>query len=114
MPTGAIRGNGDCTACGACANVCATAALKLKEERDRTLEFTPALCVNCGACVKVCLPGFLHAAPSTLETISTTPVILFQGGVGTCKRCKAGSAILSNQEGYCPVCLHKMKMMNSL
>lgn len=114
MASGAIQGEGICTACSACTKACTAGALTLTGEGVRTLEFTSALCVDCRACVKVCLPRFLHAAPSNLESFSANPVTLFQGSVGTCKRCKAHTAIINSDNGYCPVCSHKMQMMNNL
>jgi len=113
VPKGMIsmtfRGQGTCTACGACANVCSTGALKWKGEKVRTLEFTPALCVACGACGKVCLPHFLAPSPSGLESFTASPSTLFHGSLATCKRCRVRTAVL-NDNGYCPVCARKTQM----
>jgi len=110
---GMIRADGHCTACGACANVCTTGALRLtKEGSRRTLEFIPALCVDCGACVNVCLPRFLHPSPTNLESFTLSPQTLFQGEIGTCKRCRAQTSAL-DENGYCAICSHKLRAMDN-
>lgn len=107
-----MRGDGHCTACGACANVCATGAIRLTgEDSLRALEFISALCVDCGACVNVCLPSFLHPYPTDLASFSLSPHTLFQGETGTCKRCRAKTTAL-DENGYCPVCSRRIQAMS--
>jgi ferredoxin len=113
MVAGTIQSNGTCTACGACVTVCSTGALALAGEEMRTLTFTPALCVDCGACAKVCLLNFLRPSTPSLESITTLPTTLFQGTMGVCKRCRARTAVL-DENNHCPVCAHKARLMDNL
>ena len=46
----AVVNKDECTACGACADVCPVEAITV----DDVAEVDPDLCIDCGACVAVC------------------------------------------------------------
>lgn len=95
-----------CTACGVCARICPTGALKYSASEDDTyrLSFTCAACIDCGACLKVCRPAALQRADATLgDVLSTEAIILREGTLRACTQCGARFAADIDGE-LCFVC----------
>jgi formate hydrogenlyase subunit 6/NADH:ubiquinone oxidoreductase subunit I len=92
-----------CTTCEACARVCPTGALQLRESPVRwELAFRFSRCTACGVCVEVCQPGVLRFTDS-MDPAGSEAVTLHSLPKRRCARCDrffvtAGSAEL------CPVC----------
>jgi ferredoxin len=84
-----------CSACGACARACPTAALQFSlDEVSQTfqLDFSPSLCIGCELCIHVCEPGAVsvqHDPPFSTVLGSREAVRLFGGAFARCERCKA-------------------------
>ena len=49
----------ECIHCGACASVCFTGALRIRES-NRKLKFSPERCVACELCIKACPLGLFE------------------------------------------------------
>lgn len=58
-PFNASLNHSDCISCGACANVCPTGALMLRERVLESYELDLSRCIFCGDCVEVCPHGAL-------------------------------------------------------
>lgn len=104
-----------CSACGTCARVCPTGALKLvADEANFRLEFDAVRCVDCGVCLRFCKPGALtRTSPPPLdEVLDDMPRVLASGALRRCQKC--GAHFAGQPEGengdLCPVCSHKRKM----
>lgn len=109
-----ITSNGQCSACGACAQICPTDALTLAANGSScSLLFHNARCIDCGLCLSACLGRSLGKNTARIEALSVSaPTELFQGTVRQCRRCKAWSAALS-EHGYCPVCARRLRAVHS-
>jgi ferredoxin len=66
LPIGALFGSvriaNSCDACGACARVCPTGALRYETQDDvrYRLLFNPQMCMACGLCQAACAPGAIR------------------------------------------------------
>jgi formate hydrogenlyase subunit 6/NADH:ubiquinone oxidoreductase subunit I len=83
-----------CTACGSCAAICPTDALKYEREDDHlALTFDPALCVACGRCYSQCPEKAAGAIGMTritdLREISEGRRTLLRSQETLCERCGA-------------------------
>jgi ferredoxin len=103
--------NDHCTACGVCARICPTGALKLIAGEDNTyqLAFTSAACIACDACVQLCEPAALMRTTATLdEVLSSEVVALRSGTLRACTKCGAKFAAETGSE-LCSVCEFRRK-----
>lgn len=102
-----MEATADCTACGMCARVCPTGALRMLEGDDDAyyLVFRAGACVDCGLCLTYCEPGALHVGqtPTLADLLCAQPVVLATGSLRSCKKCGARFAGAENQT-LCPVC----------
>lgn len=106
LPFARLAVNERCTACGVCARICPTGALKLLTGDDSTyqLSFTSAACIACAACVQLCEPAALERTTATLgEVLSSEIVELRSGMLRACTKCGARFAAEPGRE-LCPVC----------
>jgi len=97
---------GKCTACGVCARICPTGALKYSASEDDVyqLSFACADCVDCGACRKVCRSAALRRVDATLgDVLDTDAIVLREGTLRACARCGAKFAAEIDGE-LCFVC----------
>jgi ferredoxin len=104
-----------CTACGACARLCPTGALRLDlqlgERPGYRLTFVPQACIGCGACHATCLPGAVTIdAQPTFEAVfvNREPVELRAGELVRCKRCQTWMAALPGAR-LCPTCAFRAR-----
>lgn len=83
--------SGDCTACGLCARVCPTDALRLLKDEEGAfyLTFRAGACVGCEACLTYCEPGVLNSAgsPTLDRLLDPDPVVLASGSLRVCQKC---------------------------
>lgn len=101
-----------CSACGACARVCPTEALRFEkndEELTFSLSFFAQNCIGCGLCDHVCLPNAITINPTTaFEEVfkAKEPVITESGTLVRCERCRI---LMARREGveYCPICEYR-------
>ena len=119
----AVTVDAHCTLCGACATVCADAALGVKESNDTlTLFFAGDRCIGCGFCAARCPEGALHLgqAEDIGDLMGGHATPLFTSTMARCRRCRAvlGSApsvervaalladdpTVSEALWYCPTC----------
>ncbi len=98
-----------CSACGSCAKICPTEALRFafdEEETSFKLSYTARDCVGCELCVRVCSEDAIlidHAPPIQELFGVEDPRVLQQGRLKTCRDCRSKYA--SNGEGkLCPIC----------
>ena len=116
LPAGAgftrLEASGACTACGLCADVCATGALRMLKNDEETyyLVFRAGACVDCGVCLTYCEPGALSAAgaPSLDALLQDDPVILATGSLHVCQKCGVRFAGPEGSQ-WCPVCDFRLK-----
>ncbi|MFM8320464.1 MAG: DUF362 domain-containing protein, partial [Chloroflexota bacterium] len=97
-----------CTACGACARACPTAALRYTEDENKqsfSLAFTPQHCIACQACLGVCAPQAIRIdlAPAVEQVFCADPLTLQTGGLAACARCGSAFAARAGLR-YCPQC----------
>ena len=112
-----------CTLCGACAAVCADAALRVKESDDAlTLFFAGDRCIGCGFCVARCPEGAmrLDQAEDIGDLMGGRATPLSVSAVARCRCCHAAlgsvpsvervAALLADDLAvadalwYCPTC----------
>jgi ferredoxin len=95
-----------CSACGACARACPTAALNLMIGADDAfqLNFLAGDCTGCGLCLKVCEPNALQREEATLaEILNAEARVLRSGQLHQCSKCKVKFASAFDSP-LCPVC----------
>ncbi len=106
-----LAANENCTACGVCARVCPTGALKLDTQPDEfRLTCAVPRCTDCGACVDLCEPAALSrdGAPTFAEIIAPEPLVLRAGALKRCTRCGARFAD-AIEKNLCPVCEFRLR-----
>jgi ferredoxin len=111
LPFAHITANDQCTACGVCARICPTGALKLIAGDGSTyqLSFTSAACIACDTCVQLCEPVALERTLATLgEVLSSDSVELRSGTLRACTKCGAKLAAETGCE-LCSVCEFRRK-----
>lgn len=107
LPLAALNLSPGCNACEACARVCPTGALAVRESQvSWELAFQFNRCVACGVCLEACQPGVLDFA----TTVPLVPLVIGQNAVPLhtldkrrCIRCDR-FFITSGAETLCPVC----------
>ncbi len=97
-----------CTACGICARICPTGALRFGKYAGETafqLTFQAANCVGCDMCLHVCAPSAisLDHDPTFARIFSQENVIVRAGGLIKCKKCGALTVAQPGVE-LCPFC----------
>jgi NAD-dependent dihydropyrimidine dehydrogenase PreA subunit len=101
-----------CTACGVCARVCPTGAMKMTIHFDETyqLSFLSAACTNCGECLDLCDYEALRVAGAAElpAVLAMQPTILRQGEMLRCDRCNSRFAS-AEEAGLCPVCSFRVR-----
>lgn len=105
VPAAGLELRGDCQACAACARICPTGALEFTgQDGEFRLGFTAWKCIDCGLCRTACRAGCLVRLPAGLAALLEEGAVpLANGRLGTCKRCRAQTAVL-DPAGYCPLC----------
>jgi Fe-S-cluster-containing hydrogenase component 2 len=102
----------DCSACGVCTRVCPTETLQLEIEENRfKLKFLPQHCIGCEICKHLCMPGAIkikHSSAFTDVFGNPDGVILHQGDLGACKKCKQPFAFKENKM-FCSLCDFRQK-----
>lgn len=96
----------NCTACGICAKLCPTGALRFQSDAAHfALDFIPAACVDCGICEKACPTkaiSLTHDLP-LLEFIDIKAQALVTGNLVPCAVCRKPTAFHGNGT-RCEVC----------
>jgi ferredoxin len=109
---GVLQISAECSACGVCANICPTAALKFQREDEArfSLVFNPADCIACGICVQVCTPAAiaLDDAPHSSQIFDVDTLVLLEGPLARCESC---SVLMAAQPGkkFCALCEFRRK-----
>lgn len=101
----------DCTACGLCAKLCPTGALRFQSDDARfALDFSAALCVDCGICEKACPTQAVtlsHDLPLS-EFSEHKTQRLVDGSLAPCSVCQTPTAVQANAPAaavvLCEVC----------
>lgn len=106
-----LKVNETCTACGACARGCPTAALQFEKDDEQTtftLNFIARACVGCNLCVHVCVPEAItmDLSPMFADIFSEQVVVLQSGEVMKCERC---GSLTVKREGrrLCDLCEYR-------
>ncbi len=95
-----------CSACKACAAVCAPSALVRQEQADSVrLSFDPGDCTGCGACVSTCRTGALTLEPARLDAVLRGPATLVVATVHRCRLC--GQLVPGAADGPCMLCARR-------
>lgn len=112
LPSGDLTIAGPCTACGACANSCATSALQFEiKDNEFRLSFLPWRCIGCGHCTRACRAGSLNLFPGSVDSLCRAePRLLFTGKVQKCVRCQSPTTQLV-QGRYCEVCAKRLGLL---
>jgi ferredoxin len=84
--------SGSCTACGACARACPTAALQYKRNENETtftLSLSARNCIGCGICTHVCAPASItiDRDPTFATVFEKEWVNLREGALVKCEQC---------------------------
>ncbi len=97
-----------CTACGVCARICPTSALRFgknETETSYTLTFSARNCIGCEMCVHVCAPSAMNLdhCPTFAQIFDQDNVTIHEGGLMKCKQC---GTLTAAQPGIslCPLC----------
>ncbi|MCW5851542.1 MAG: 4Fe-4S binding protein [Anaerolineae bacterium] len=102
-----LQASDACNACGACARVCPTSAMRLRLTNEATfrLSFQPAACTDCGLCLDLCEPGALSREPvaDLASIVSQASLTLREGEVHICEKCGARFAGAPGAT-LCPLC----------
>lgn len=99
----------NCTACGACAQICPTEALQFKQDEKKehySLSFSPRECVGCGLCEQVCLTKAIQLdhSPDYAQVFGQDAnIALTAGRLKECDRCNALIAVRAHKK-LCPLC----------
>lgn len=93
-----------CTACEACARVCPTDAIQVRESGVAwELTFASSRCVSCGVCTEACQPRVLHLAPAMHHWKAPQTVVLHARSKQRCNRCDR-FFVSPEAADMCPVC----------
>jgi ferredoxin len=136
IPFAAVEVDGaTCSACGLCARLCPTAALRLdapatggdgRRSEDAShqaaaheewqLTFRPAACIDCGICARVCPEKVIgygdQISPALLDGREVT---LAGGRLATCSVCGAATALHPDeQRPLCHACRQGVGRSNPL
>lgn len=105
-----------CTGCGACANLCPTGALILKQSQmDAELAWAPNRCTQCNLCVEVCtkdavrfIPGYDSKA--MINGTHRAVKHLYRHQCGECRR----EYISNSPEALCVNCVKETRIMDDV
>lgn len=86
-PSDLVITAGRCTLCGACVNLCASAALTITGDAPRQLLFTQERCVSCGLCARGCPEQAVTLTPLPPETTPAPPCIVAEADILACTGC---------------------------
>lgn len=113
-----------CSACGLCAKVCPTQALRLEigapkgddnraldraavaeEQRPWQLSFRPVACIDCGICAQACPEGAInYGGWLPAATLCDGESVRIGGRLTTCASCGAAVALRGSQRPVCYAC----------
>jgi ferredoxin len=104
-----ISFNYHCTACGVCAAVCPTGALKLTKNTETiSISFHAGSCVGCGICAAVCRSSAIESGETVLlnTMLNQNDVNVFTTTRRECRICRLD---FTGQDvgGVCPLCVHR-------
>ena len=106
-----LSANEKCTACGACARVCPTGALRFVSQGDNfRLTIVPSACTDCGACLALCAPAALqrNGVPSFAELTASEPMVLRADALRVCVKC--GAKYAGETAGdLCSICRFRLE-----
>jgi formate hydrogenlyase subunit 6/NADH:ubiquinone oxidoreductase subunit I len=122
IPFAAVEVDGaTCSACGLCARLCPTAALRLdapptEGDEEWQLTFRPAACIDCGICARVCPEKAIgygdQISPALLDGREVT---LAGGRLATCSVCGVATALHPDeQRPLCHACRQGVGRSNPL
>jgi ferredoxin len=100
--------NSSCTACGVCAAICPTGALKMSKNNESIcISFHAGTCVGCGICAAVCRPSAIERSETVLleRMLAESEVKVFTATRRECRICRldfTGQGV----DGICPLCVH--------
>ena len=102
-----------CTACGVCARICPTRALRLDNPAPDqfALRLVARACIGCEACVHVCAPAAITVdhAPAAAQVFGEVAVqTLRSGALARCERCGAPMAVRPGQT-LCEICAERQR-----
>ncbi len=90
LPFGVVEIEGQCTACGLCANQCPTGALLfLRHQGNFAIDFVPLACIGCRVCEGFCPAKVLKVKQyfSFSSLLRIPRLTLFKGQLKICQRC---------------------------
>lgn len=106
---GDISINSRCTACGVCAAICPTGALKMNKDQETiSIHFHAGSCVGCGICAAVCRLSAIERSETVLleRLLAESEVQVFTATRRECRICRldfTGQGV----DGICPLCVHR-------
>jgi ferredoxin len=106
IPSARLAVDESCTACGVCATVCPTGALRLTVTGTTyRLTVLTAQCTDCGICLDVCVPQALRreGPPTLADFLAEEPILLREGVLHRCRKCGTRFAG-ETSSGLCPLC----------